>query len=199
MRPKTLLAFICSLQLALVACHKRDSTSQTTVQAIDACELIKKEEIQTVQGSLITDSKSSANTDGTFRVSQCFYTAAEPNKSVSFVVTQRDPASASTRSPKDYWKETFGAYEGELEKEGDKKKKEGLKEQVGGEREEEAAPPKKIEGVGDDAFWIGSRVGGALYVIKKDVFLRISVGGRDNEAGRIDKSKALAQKAIERL
>jgi hypothetical protein len=199
MRPKTLLAFICSLQLALVACHKRDSTSQTTVQAIDACELIKKEEIQTVQGSLITDSKSSANTDGTFRVSQCFYAAAEPNKSVSFVVTQRDPASASTRSPKDYWKETFGPYEGELEKEGDRKKKEGLKEQVGGEREEEAAPPKKIEGVGDDAFWIGSRVGGALYVIKKDVFLRISVGGRDNEAGRIDKSKALAQKAIERL
>jgi len=44
-------------------------------------------------------------------------------------------------------------------------------------------------------------VGGTLYVLKKekDVFMRISVGGADNEETKINKSKALAQKAIERL
>ena len=67
--------------------------------------------------------------------------------------------------------------------------------------EEEHAPPKKISGVGDEAFWFGSRVGGALYVLKgeKDLFIRISVGGADNEETKINKSKALAQKALKRL
>ena len=48
-------------------------------------------------------------------------------------------------------------------------------------------------------FWSGNRVGGALYVLKNDVFIRISVGGPDNEAGKIDKSRALAQKVLEHL
>ena len=41
----------------------------------DACALITKEEIEAIEGSPITDVKSSENSDGEFRVSQCFYTA----------------------------------------------------------------------------------------------------------------------------
>ena len=75
-----------------------------------------------------------------------------------------------------------------------------LPEQARREGEEKTfIPPKKIDGIGDDAFWSPNPVGGAIYVLKKDVFIRLSIGGRDNEQGKLDKSKALAQKAIDRL
>ena len=61
------------------------------------------------------------------------------------------------------------------------------------------APPKKIGGIGEEAFWSGGRFGGALYVLKGDLFIRISVGGPDNEETKIEKSKTLAQKALDRL
>ena len=57
-----------------------------------------------------------------------------------------------------------------------------------GEREE-SHPPKKIEDIGDDAYWTGNRFGGMLYVLKHDAFISISVGGPDNEQTKIDKSK----------
>jgi hypothetical protein len=44
-----------------------------------------------------------------------------------------------------------------------------------------------------------TRFGGALYVLKKDSFNRISVGGSDNEETNIKKSKALAEKALQGL
>jgi hypothetical protein len=42
-------------------------------------------------------------------------------------------------------------------------------------------------------------VGGAIYVLKKDVFIRLSIGGHDNQESKLDKSKTLARKAIDRL
>jgi hypothetical protein len=35
--------------------------------------------------------------------------------------------------------------------------------------------------------------------LKKDAFIRVSVGGSDSEEVKIDKSKALAEKALSRL
>ena len=112
-------------------------------------------------------------------------------------MTQRDPASAVKRSPKDFWKETFGRLEGEAKShKGDEEKRESLREQ---EKEEKSTPAKKIEGIGDDAYWTANRVGGALHVLKNDAIVRVSVGGPDNEEGKLKKSKELAQKALQRL
>lgn len=209
MHTKKFVSLLCSLPLALAGCERRATTQSTTSadqepgQArFDACALIAKEEIEAIQGSPIKETKSSARSDADFRISQCFYTAAEFSKSVSLAVTQSDPHSSAKRSPKDFWKKTFGRFEGEAkESEDDKEKKESLRDQArarGGE-EEASVPPKKIDGVGEEAYWTGSRFGGALYVLKKDVFIRISVGGPDKEETKIEKSKALAQKALERL
>jgi hypothetical protein len=109
---------------------------------------------------------------------------------------QSDPASPTARNPKDYWKETFGRFEGEAKEEkGDEEKKESLHEQDEGK----GRPPKKIEGIGDGAFWTANRVGGALYVLKNDVFIRVSVGGPESEEAKINRCKALAEKALSRL
>jgi hypothetical protein len=178
---------LCSLALLLVfsGCRKRETASQVK---LDACSLLTKAEIEAVQGSAITESKVNEHSDAGLRMSQCYFSAKESSKSVSLVVTQVDPGHPGNRTPKDFWKETFGrGSTGEKEHDGDK------------EEERESAPPTKIDGIGDEAYWIGSRVGGALYAIKKSTFIRISVGGPDNQETKIDKSKKLAAKALERL
>jgi hypothetical protein len=168
-----------------------------------------------VQGDAVQETKSDGRTDGGMSVSQCFYSVASFSKSVSLAVTKGDPDSPGKTGPRDFWKRTFhrdDEKDREREKESEKKsererererekKGEPDREQSRGreEEEEEGAPPKKITGVGDEAYWMGSRVGGALYVLKKNAFIRISVGGPGNEEEKINKSKALAQKALKRL
>src|SRR6266568_7992522 len=193
------LAFVVSIALlpALLSCQKsKTNTAPSTRAKIDACGLITNEEVQAIQGSPIKDVKGSEQSDGSFRIAQCFYNAETFNKSVSLAVTQSDPASPKARNPKDFWKETFGRYEGETKEEkGDEEKRESLREQD----EEKGRPPKKMEGIGEAAYWTANRVGGALYVLKNDVFIRISVGGSDSEETKINNCKALAEKALSRL
>jgi len=193
------LAFVFSITLltALPSCQKsKTATAPSKRPKIDACGLITNEEVQAIQGSPIKDVKGSEQSGGSFRIAQCFYNAETFNKSVSLAVTQSDPASPKARNPKDFWKETFGRYEGEAKEEkGDEEKKESLREQD----EEKGTPPKKIEGIGDAAYWTANRMGGALYVLKKDVFIRVSVGGPESEEAKINRCKALAEKALSRL
>ncbi len=185
------------LLVAVAGCQKSKSSSTVSKRPkIDACGLITGEEVQAIQGSPIKEAKGSENSDGSFRIAQCFYNAETFNKSVSLAVTQADPGSAKARNPKDFWKETFGRYEGEAKEEaGDEEKKKSLGEQD----EERGTPPKKLEGIGDAAYWTANRIGGALYVLKNDVFIRVSVGGPESEDAKINRCKALAEKALSRL
>ena len=191
---------LCLLLLIFVGCERHVITTPPEGSAsspqFNACSLISREEVQAVQGSAVSEVKSSVNTEGAFRVSQCFYTAAESNKSVSLSVTTSNPDNPAKRSPKDFWRDTFDRSNAK----GKTEKSENLRDEPRStEEEEKSTPPKEIDGLGDEAYWTGNRVGGALYVLKKDVFIRISVGGPDNEETRINKSKALADKAISRL
>jgi len=197
------LAIVISLGFlaAFVSCQKSKTTaaspSPQNRSKIDACSLISSAEVQSIQDSPVKDVKGSDHSDGSFRVAQCLYSAEPFNKSVSVAVTQSDPGSPQARNPKDFWKETFGRYEGEVkEEEGDKEKKQSLEE---AEEHEGGQPPKKIEGLGDEAFWTANRMGGALYVLKNNVYIRISVGGPDSEESKLNHCKALAEKALSRL
>ena len=44
-----------------------------------------------------------------------------------------------------------------------------------------------------------SRVGGALYVLKGESYIRISVGGAGDQAQKLEKSKTLAAFVLKRL
>jgi hypothetical protein len=208
MRWYVLVFLSCSLIAVSAGCKKNEATQrvssarQESNQAeFDVCALITKQEIETIQRSPIKETRSSVRSDAGFRVSQCLYTAEDFSKSVSLAVTQRDPASSGKLSVKDFWNETFGRFTDEEKKSnGGKEERERVREQPRREGEEKAfIPPKKIDGIGDDAFWSPNPVGGAIYVLKKDVFIRISIGGHDNEEGKLDKSKALGRMAIDRL
>ena len=180
------------------------TSGATTRGKIDACALLTSQEIRSVQGEPLKETKGSGSAEKGFSISQCFFTLPTFNNSISLVVTQRGDG-ADGRDPKEFWEATFDREsEGEREKERDKKsekdrEKEKARDKDREEEEEEAVPPQKIAGVGDEAFWTGSRVGGALYVLKDSTYLRVSVGGAGNQQSKISKSKALARLALKRL
>ena len=178
------LLLLCSLLVDLPGCDKRETSSSAPR---DVCGLITLDEIQTIQGSPMSGTKNSAHSDGGLRVSQCFYTATEFSKSVNLALVQRDPDHPGKRSPRDFWKEKFDPYQDE------EPKKES------GDEKEKGPAPKTVVGLGDEAYWVANRFGGTLYVLKGDAFISIGLGGTDDEQTKLNKSKALAQKAIQRL
>jgi len=176
---------------------------------VDPCSLLTSDELKAVQGEAFANAMRSDRQDGDFIVGQCYYslpTAA--NSVVVNVTTTRDAPGA--RNPRDFWESTFGKEAGEgkeaerdKQERADREKKERAEKAKGERREEEegdaAAKPEKVNGLGDEAFWIGSRVGGALYVLKNDLYFRISVGGAGDEKAKLNKSKTLAQNVLKRL
>ena len=67
------------------------------------------------------------------------------------------------------------------------------------EKGEKETPPHPVNGVGDAAFWISNPVSGALYALKGNSYLRVSLGGSDSESVKIEKASELARKALARL
>ena len=159
---------------------------------VDACTLLTSAEIQSVQGEALKETKLSDKVDGGLSVSQCFFTLPTFTKSIALTVMQKGD-DAGARDPREFWKETFHG-DSDSKKETDKDRERGREAE-----EEKSAPPEKISGLGTEAFWSGSRVGGALYVLKGNSFIRLSIGGADDQKTRIRKSKAIAQLVLKHI
>ena len=206
-----------ALPLLLFACGKPKKTTSAPIQTegtvenkganFDVCALLKSEEIQAVQGSAVKETKSGGQSSAGLHTAQCFYSAEPFNKSISLAVTTAAPGSPNKENVTAFWKKIFGQAEHqdkEVEGEGDREKRESLrgqKTEKEREGEEEGIRPVKVDGVGDEGFWMGSPVGGALYVLskQKNAFVRISLGGPDSNEAKIAKSKDLASKILDRL
>ena len=184
------------------------NTAAAVKSKIDPCSLLTSDEIKAVQGEAFANAMRSDRQDGDFIVGQCYYALpTSVNSVVVNVTTARDTAGAP--NPHDFWEATFGKEAGEgtdrdKPERADREKKERAEKAKAGERGEEeageeAAKPEEVAGLGDEAFWIGSRVGGALYVLKKDLFFRVSVGGAGDEKAKRNKSRTLAQHVLKRL
>jgi hypothetical protein len=165
---------------------------------LDACSLLTKEEIQAVQDSAITETKTSDMSNADFRISQCYFSAQQTSKSVSLMLTQSNPEH-SNLTPKDYWQKTFARAVNQPEEREREREGEGEAREQKDKEHEEEAKPIKVDGVGDDAYWSADRMGGALYVLKNNSFIRISLGGPDDKNAKLEKSKTLAKKALQRM
>jgi hypothetical protein len=196
----------CGLLLTVVGCDKKETAlplvenrptvaptnSPTTTKFRDLCTLLTKEEIQSVQGSPIRESTGSVRADGGLRVAQCFYTAQDYSKSVVLSTTQTDFNQQNPkRNLKQLWDKTF-----HREFKANKEDSDEVEAKNGGEDEEhELPPPKKIMGLGEEAFWSS----GSLYIFTKDSFIRIAIGGPESEETKIARLKTLAEKVIQRF
>jgi hypothetical protein len=105
---------------------------------------------------------------------------------VNLAFIQADPNQPGKRGAKDFWKEKFDPYANEAPN-------------TNRDEKEQGPAPKKITGLGDEAFWVSNRFGGILYILKGDAFISIGIGGTDEEEKKLEKSKVLGQKALERL
>lgn len=177
-----------------------DPGPDTGKNKVDACALLTSRDLQAVQGEALKEAKPSTRSDSGFKISQCFYTLPTFANSISLLVAQKGE-SAGARDPKEFWQETFHR-DDEAEKERAKaKERDQNRDKAPGRESEEGKgiPRQKIDGVGDEAYWTGNRVGGALYALKGNTYIRISVGGPGDQAAKIKKSKLLAQIILKRI
>jgi hypothetical protein len=183
-RGATILVLL--LSLAAGSCSKKENhsnsqQSNTTPAAPDpyACTLLTKEEIQAVQGEAFKNTKPSGKVSAGLTVSQCYFELPTAANSVVLTVTRKADGG---REPSQGWQDLFHS-------------------ERRSEREEERGEkgPQKIDGLGEEAFWTGTRVGGALFVLKGNCYIRISVGGAGDPAQKIEKSKTLAESVLKRL
>jgi len=167
--------------------HAPDGTKQTN---LDACALLTSADVQAIQGEPVQQTVPSSQPGGGLKMWQCLFRTAVPSKSVSVSV-----ASPLSISPRGFWQKQFhDGRPAERETEKTEKKSGGRKEE-----EEGGTRPRSVTGVGEEAYWVGGPMVGALYVLKGKTFLRISVGGVREESERIKKSIALARLALKRL
>ena len=184
-----------SLGLTLLLLIGAASSAVAATEEFDPCSLLTRREIEEVQGDRVASQKGSEPGRERFAVSQCFYTLATFSKSISLEVTRRRPGEAET--PRTHWKQMFFRA---MEKGREKEEEAESGEKADPEKAREAAArPRRISGVGDEAFWDGSSLGGGLFVLKGDAYFRLSVGGPDNETVKIEKLKRLARRALPRL
>lgn len=158
------------------------SFGTATVQnEFDPCSLLTNREIEAVQGHTPAQKVASEQPSGSFRFTQCFYRTPEYTNSVSVAVGLPLATDSKRSGPREYWRQQFHP---QVKAAPGRKKK---------------PPPKPIAGLGDEAFWVGDPLSGALYVLKGEVFLRVSVGGPTDEAQKIKRARALASRALKRL
>jgi hypothetical protein len=148
----------------------------------DACALLSPSAIRKATGEVATHTKATAQTVGKLRQLQCFYSLPTFTNSIS--VTVMGPAGTSRDAAREVWERWFHRAEERSEPQS--------------EEEEAARQAAPVSGIGDEAYWVHSFVGN-LYVRKGDRFLRISLGGKLDDAERQARAKALAEAALKNL
>lgn len=165
----------------------------STVSPPDACNLTSQSEIATVQGGQVQGGQPSSHKQGDLVISQCYYPAVSgdgrANLSVYLQVIRPDSNSARRDALKEFWKDQLDR---------DRKAQRRVENAEEQAPEKRLKPPVPVSGLGDEAFWLAGRRGGALYVRTHDSVLRVTVGEADVKT-QMEKSKALARKILKRL
>jgi hypothetical protein len=171
----------------------KGSATASAKETLDVCKLLSNTEIETIQGEPLKETKASIQPSGGMLMSQCVFHTATFAKSVNVALATPNGAGNSGVGPRKFWQRQF--HFAEIEE----KETRAARRVPEPELEEEGSKARPIQGLGEEAYWIGNPVAGALYVLQGDIFLRISVGGVREESARIEKSKALARVAMKRL
>jgi hypothetical protein len=149
----------------------------------NACQLLTARDIARVQGEEFKSVKLTETEANGLIVSQCFYTLPSFTSSVS-VDVMRGKTTA-------FWRGHFSNAR-------DDEDRDRATKSASPEAEEHQSAALKVKGVGDAAVWSGNRAAGALYVLKGDTIVRVSVGGGTQEQ-KIERSKKLAVRALRKL
>ena len=172
-----------------------DRLSALGAPKIDACQVLTKDEIETVQGDSVEEIKASVPQSNGMLISHCLFRTATFANSVSVTVGAPDPGKPTALTPREFWRQQFHPLEAQEEK-----GRGGGKAPWNStsEREEERKP-RLIGGLGDEAYWVGNPIASALYILRGETYARISIGGVSAESARLEKTKALGRAVVKRL
>jgi hypothetical protein len=172
---------------------KVGSVSPSAKGKIDVCMLLGRAEIEAVQEEPVKETKASRQSTGRMLMSQCVFHTATSAKSIHVALATPERAGRSGLAPREFWQRQFHSNEAKEEE----ARVAGMEAEL--ERDEERNKAQPISGLGEEAYWVGNPVAGALYVLQGNIFLRISIGGVQEESVRIEKSKVLARAVVKRL
>ena len=147
----------------------------------NACEVLSARDVAKVQGAKFTSAKLTEMSAHSMKVSQCFYALPLLSDSVTVDLIRGDVRT--------FWKQHFA----NVRDDDDDVKP------VANRSSEPDAHARRVGGIGDAAVWSGNRLAGALYVLKGETVLRVSVGGGGTQEQKIEKSKKLAERALRKL
>ena len=146
----------------------------------DVCSLLTSEEIQAVTGEAVKEKKSATQTEGGFLISQCQYEFEKQTDTIVLRLVQR-ASGDDARDPREAWKEAFAR---------------DLKKAIA---ERKKGRPEQVKDLGDEAFWMGGRKSGGLYVLKGNQHFRLMLGGDPSQPQKIEKASQLARSILQRL
>jgi hypothetical protein len=162
--------------------------AQAPARTVDACALVAGRDVSRILDADIKSTRPVTEAARGVLLYQCYISTGTP-RSISIAVAGPMRSGSRTVTPRQFWREQFHpARRAGSSHERDRR-----------DREREDAAARPVRGVGDEAFWSGTRVAGALYVLRGNTFIRVSVGGIQDERERIEKSRQLAAAAITRL
>jgi hypothetical protein len=159
----------------------------------NACQMLTQRDIARVQGESFKSVKLTESNENGLRVSQCFYVLPSFTNSISVDVMRGKTAA--------FWRSHFANAREEKDDDEDRDRTVAMKTAPPSREaeEEHENSARKVRGIGDAAVWSGNRVAGALYILKGDTILRISVGGGGSQEQKIERSKKLAARALRKL
>lgn len=163
--------------LLLLVIQAPASSKATASRAADACALLANDEVKGVLGVDVREREPGTQNVHGLLMAQCYFGTSTP-RSVSVAIGRTTKIEGRTVTPYQFWQRQFHPREAAR---GD------------------ASAARAIPGVGDEAFWSGTRLGGALFVLRSRTVIRVSVGGVQDEQDRLAKSRALAVAALRHL
>src|SRR5262249_18488467 len=85
---------------------QKKAANQVTAKRsnMDACKLLTSDEIQSVQGERVEETKPGVQPGGGLRISACVFRTTTPAKAVSLALVE-----PSRQQPRDYWRKRFHA------------------------------------------------------------------------------------------
>jgi len=170
-------------------------TAATSPRLPNACQLLTARDVARVQGEEFKSAKLTETEANGLIVSQCFYSLPSFTNSVS-VDVMRGKTSAFWRG---HFSNTREAVDDDEDRDRDRSAAMKSAPPSREAEEEHETGALKVKGVGDAAVWSGNRAAGALYVLKGETIVRVSVGGAGSQEQKIERSKKLAARALRKL
>lgn len=155
-----------------------------------ACDLFEPAATSTLLGAPVQSSAGHRIGDG-LEISTCYLRVQGSSRS-AYVELRGSGADARASR---HWAELFHA-SAEREDESPRKGRRFRGDAPAEPALEPAVEALPVERLGDEAFFVGTAVYGALYVLQGDRYLRLSVGGAGALEDKLDLARSLAAQAL---